>query len=180
AMDSGFRSLPESSINRGLHCVCKDGNEAEVIKLIKDMGESIPIFSFLGDSERCAIAPLFDMFRLPEGAVFSSICFPEDFIAIVASGKIVLKTPSIFKGRQTPLALLSRGAHFESFCLLDNRPLSVIVSTLSETVLLMISREKLYGLMREHPFAALKLLKGIAGVLEIRLQNAQRRVAGFY
>jgi len=59
---------------------------------------------------------------------------------------------------------------------LENRPAFGTVTALKDSELLIIHREKLESFINTHPHAGNKILKGIAGVLSIRLQKAIEKV----
>jgi CRP-like cAMP-binding protein len=110
----------------------------------------------------------------------NTVCFREsdrmDFIGIIASGKMEVKTQSDLAGTYVLLGVLGKGAHIGDFSILRDRPSFGTVTTLEETELLVITQDELETFMEKYPHTGVKILKGIAGVLAIRLQKAIEKV----
>ena len=145
-------------------------------EIIETSGDEISIFRMLDDAERRKVADCFELVKCPAG----SICIKEgdkvSSIGIVASGKLRFERHNHITGRPMLLAVLEKGAHVGDFSLMSERGALGQVRAIEDTELLITSHDKLDAFMQEHPYAGMKILKGISTVLSIRLKSAIDKV----
>ncbi len=117
--------------------------ENRMKEIIQTSGEEISILSLLDSDERKRIMECFRVVRYSA----NTVCFREsdrmDFIGIIASGKMEVKTQSDLAGTYVLLGVLGKGAHIGDFSILRDRPSFGTVTTLEETELLVITHDEL-------------------------------------
>jgi len=150
--------------------------QTSIVELFERSGREIGIFRRLDRDERIAIAPLFESVRYPAGAT----CWEEgeaiDFLGVLTAGELEVKRSTDLPGRPVLLAVLSMGSHVGEFSVLESRPAFGTVTATQDSELLIIHRDKLEAFINTYPHAGNKILKGIAGVLSIRLEKAIEKV----
>jgi len=147
-----------------------------IVDLFERAGREIGIFRHLDRNDRLEIASSFERLSYPAGAT----CWEEgtemDFLGVVTAGELEVKRGTDLPGRPVLLAVLSAGSHVGEFSALENRRSFGTVTATMDSELLIIHREKLESFINTHPRAGNTILKGIAGVLSIRLQKAIEKV----
>ncbi len=150
--------------------------EPQTSQVVEAAVDRIGILQILNDDERVQLAPLFERRRFPAG----TICFEEgetmNLIGIVASGRLEVKKQAEHSGTSTLIAVLGKGAHVGDFSASRRMGNYSTVVALEETELLTVTSEKLEAFVEEYPRIGVKLLKAIAAVDAIRLQNAIDRI----
>jgi len=124
-----------------------------------DLG-SISLFDSLEDSERETILKSMEMKTFYKG----SLVFPEDeaggTLYIIKSGEVVL-SHLIREGEKKVLATLGAGGYFGDVSLLDGKEHPSTAEVVSDSVVLMLSKEKFDAFSAEFPKAGFKVLKEI-------------------
>lgn len=91
---------------------------------------------------------------------------------VVVSGRVAIEQEKR-KGSFARISTIEAHSYFGEMSLFDNSPHSTVATTLQDTLLLLIRREPLMALIRQHPELSLELIK----VLNARLREANARVA---
>ena len=150
--------------------------EHRISELIETTGDEISMLRLLDAGERKQLAECFELVRYPAGAV----CFREgekiSTIGIIASGKMKFERQARITGKPILLAILGQGAHVGDFSMLPEREAFGQLKAVEDTELLVTTHGRLDQFMREHPYTGVKIMKGISGILSIRLKNAIDRV----
>jgi CRP/FNR family transcriptional regulator len=109
----------------------------------------------------------------PKGAVLFQLGDPGDSLYIVLSGRVKCYLDG-GDGRQVTLALLGPGEIVGELALFDpEEKRSASVSTVEDTVCLVLSRERFLGALAESPSLAMELIL----VLSRRLRDTSQRLA---
>jgi len=147
-----------------------------IVELFERSGREIGVFRHLDRNERIAIAPNFERVHYRAGATCWEQGVAMDFLGVVTAGTLEVRRHTELPGRPVLLAVLSAGSHIGEFSMLESRPSFGTVTAIEDSELLIIHRAKLEAFINTHPHAGNKILKGIAGVLSIRLQKAIEKV----
>jgi CRP/FNR family transcriptional regulator, cyclic AMP receptor protein len=138
------------------------------------------IFSLLDDEDIEKIVPFFQLAECPVKTVVFREGDPGDFIGFVISGKVEVKKQTEFKGNQLIIALLSKGAMVGELSMFDKRKRSATVEAVEDTTLLLLTNESFDALIQQHPFAGVKILKGLIRILSLRLRKATERLTTIF
>jgi HEAT repeat protein len=97
---------------------------------------------------------------------------PGGTLYVVVSGRVAIEQEKR-KGSFARISTIEAHSYFGEMSLFDNSPHSTVATSLQDTLLLLIRREPLMALIRQHPELSLELIK----VLNARLREANARVA---
>ncbi len=116
-----------------------------------------PIFRLLDDTERGALAALFDERACDAGEVLFHGGQPGDELFLVKHGRVhVFITSDV--GEKIILADAKPGDVFGEISLLDGGPRTASAAAVDATTVLTLDRDKLFQLVQQHPHVALDLL----------------------
>ncbi|MDO8281843.1 MAG: Crp/Fnr family transcriptional regulator [Thermodesulfovibrionia bacterium] len=99
-----------------------------------------------------------------------------DYIAFVASGRVMISKETELKGNPVVLGIYGTGSFIGALCILDNSGRAVTAETLDDTSLMIITKENFDKLMNENPALWGKLLKGILLSVSKRLKSSFERL----
>ncbi len=120
----------------------------------------VPLFQFLDDEERAALAAHLDDVSFPAGHVIFHYGEPGDAMYIVRSGEAELS----FKndtGEKIVLETVTRGDFFGELAFLDGGARSSTVLVIEDMQAVLMDREDLEIFVRRHPHAAIDLLAAL-------------------
>ncbi|MEF9426007.1 MAG: cyclic nucleotide-binding domain-containing protein [Candidatus Mariimomonas ferrooxydans] len=151
-----------------------DDNLKDMIYKFRD---ELIIFHLLTDEELEQILPYLEVVHYPAGTVIFKEGDTGDFMGFVDSGKLEVKKDTEFKGKQIILALLSKGSFVGELSMIDEKPRSATVVSLEDSKLIILKSEAMDFLIQKHPYAGIKILKGISRILATRLRKAGERLS---
>jgi CRP/FNR family cyclic AMP-dependent transcriptional regulator len=94
-----------------------------------------------------------------------------DTLFIILAGRVkVFKTGD--NGEQIELAILGSGSIFGEMGVFDGQPNSASIITIEESILLTISRERLFDFLHQNPDIAIPLMHTMIFILSARLRKA--------
>ena len=135
-------------------------------------------FAFLGAEEKDLLAPYLTERILHAGEDLYVEGQEDDFMGFVLAGRLAVKKPTEFSGRQHMIALLDPGAVVgESGILQWRRPHGTTVTAIEECRLALLKRESFERLCQEHPDLAISLLGYLLHIVGIRLQQTSHRLS---
>lgn len=139
-------------------------------------GDRITILHRLTAEEKEALSHNLRRVRYPA----DTVCITEGeqigFLGLIVSGRLEIRKQIDLPGKKIVLAVLGPGTHIGDFSIWEDRPSHATAVATEAVELLVIDRAGLDAFVDEQPRGAVKMLKGIAGVLEMRLQKAIEKV----
>ena len=139
----------------------------EIIELLKE----IDMFSELNDPERSDLAALFDSKTYESGKELFQEDDPGGMMYIIAEGTVeVQKRRSHGTGRVV-IARFDRGGVIGEMSLIDGMPRSATVIAVQTTRSYVLSQETFDEMIANNQDLAVKILKGLAKLLSLRLRN---------
>jgi len=139
-------------------------------------GDRITILHGLTAEEKESLARHLRRVRYPA----DTVCITEGerigYLGLIVSGRLEIRKEIDLPGKKIVLAVLGPGSHVGDFSIWEDRPSHAGAIATEAVELLLVDRAGLDAFVDEHPRGAVKMLKGIAGVLEMRLQKAIEKV----
>jgi sigma-B regulation protein RsbU (phosphoserine phosphatase) len=129
----------------------------------------LPIFTGLEATAMSLVREHLHEVDLPAGRIVIEDKAPGDTLYIVLSGRVQVSR-LLDSGREHVLAEMGPGEFFGEMALLEDKPRSARVSTLTATRLLAMSRRAFHTLLEHHPAVIANLLKVISARLRERNQ----------
>lgn len=140
-------------------------------RIMSNILKSIPLFSSLNDTELDAIQKLSVIKKYPRDQIILLEDEEGDSLFIIIKGKVKVVTYSE-NGKEVIFSILSDNDFFGDMSLLDGKPRSASIVTMTGTTIQMIRRPEFNRLLVDHPRIALRLLEVLAG----RLRKADERI----
>ncbi len=132
----------------------------------------IPIFSHLHYGEAVKVLGLTQLVQAAGGMTLCKEGEPGQELYVVLSGEVCVQ-----RGGQT-LAVLQPGAHVGEMAMVDSAPRSASVVARTDANLLVMRRDEFFGLIRQEPVIATKLLWSFVQVLSGRLRDTNQQLQG--
>lgn len=130
------------------------------------------------DPELLTLASYLGAYKVPKGAFIIQEGAPASFMFLLVSGKVdILKKDS--NKRDKVLASASPGMTLGEMALIDGLPRSATVLAKEDSLLLIMSKEKLQRLTQDSPSLALKLYGHVASQLSRRLRQLSGEMADY-
>jgi CRP/FNR family transcriptional regulator, cyclic AMP receptor protein len=137
-------------------------------------------FRFLQGEDISGIAPFFKCRQARAGEVLWREGDPCDYVAFIIEGEVDIKKETEFEGKQVIVGVYGTGSIVGELCLLDGSPRAITAVALTDTDLLLLTRQNLERLLELHPGAGIKLLKGMLLAVSIRLRKSFDRLASIF
>lgn len=150
--------------------------EERVGNVVRALKDDKSIFKLLGEEDLKTIAPYLEDAAFPAGSVIFKEGDRPDYIAFIAKGSAEIQKETEFRGKQIVLGRMSKGSFLGEIALFDEEPRSATAMALEDTELLVLRRQALEELSEAHPAIGIKIMKGIARVLSIRLRQLTERL----
>jgi CRP/FNR family cyclic AMP-dependent transcriptional regulator len=144
------------------------------------MRKEILLFRYFGESELAEAACYFSFRRVNAGDALWNEGDSCDYIAFIASGEVETKKETEFEGRHVMVGTFGKGAVIGVLCVLDNAPRAVTAVAREDTVLVVLTRENIDKLIREHPSLGIELLKGMLLAVSVRLRKSFDRLTTMF
>jgi sigma-B regulation protein RsbU (phosphoserine phosphatase) len=129
----------------------------------------LPVFMGLDQAAIALVREHLQEVYLPAGRVVIEDNAPGDTLYIVTSGRVQV-SKLLANGQENVFAEMGPGEFFGEMALLEEKPRSARVSTLTATRLLAMSRRTFNTLIEQHPVVATNFLKVISARLRQRTQ----------
>ena len=129
----------------------------------------LPLFAFLDEAERAALADRLDKTRVAEGEHVFIEGAPGDSLYVVLEGSVDLYVRTTV-GERVLLETAGPGDFFGEMSLLDEGPRTASALATAATEMLVLDRESLGEFLHRHPAAALDLLAATTRRLRGNLQ----------
>jgi len=142
-----------------------------------DLLKEVPLFQFLDETERVALAERLDLARYAAGEIILRIGEPGDSLYLVRTGEaeVFVKNDT---GERIVLEVVQCGCFFGELSLLDGGPRSASAVATQDTEALRLDRADLDSFLRSHPEAAMDLLAAMGRRLRVtadRLRHTASR-----
>lgn len=135
------------------------------------------VFKFLDGQEIATLCTYLDLRRLPADAVLMEENQEGDFMGFLVKGRLAVKKETQFQGKYILLAILDPGTMVGEISMMECCRRNATVVAVEESELLILTQERLNGLLTADPVLGAKVLKRIIQVLSLRLQKADDRLA---
>ncbi|PLX92036.1 MAG: hypothetical protein C0619_06720 [Desulfuromonas sp.] len=142
--------------------------------------ESYRFFRYLNKEETAVVTEYLHCRFLSAGQVLWNEGDPSEKAAFVVDGRVEIKKETEFSGKHVIVGIYGQGSIVGELCLLSGEPRAVTATALTDTSLLMLSREQFDRLLEEHPDLGAKLLKGMFLALSTRLRKSFERLASIF
>jgi CRP-like cAMP-binding protein len=139
--------------------------------------DEVALFHALTREEVQILAPYLDLRRYDKGEIIFREGEPGDFICFLCSGKVEVKKETKFKGKQIILALISKGSFIGELSIIDGNPCSATAVACADSQVLLLLQSNFDSFVEKYPIIGLKLLRGIARILSLRLRQSAERLA---
>ncbi|KPJ97456.1 MAG: hypothetical protein AMK71_13320 [Nitrospira bacterium SG8_35_4] len=153
-------------------------NIKQVLSVLKEKYE---IFNELAEKEIELISPLFDQKNYRAESFLFREGEPSTFICFIVSGKFEITKQTDIQNHPIMLGTLSTGSFTGETALLEgSHTRAVSVSAIEDSEVLILKKNDLELITRQHPEIGVKLLKELARILTIRLLKAIERISRSY
>ncbi|ACB85601.1 Crp/Fnr family transcriptional regulator [Natranaerobius thermophilus] len=132
----------------------------------------LEIFSHLTEDELNSISKLAYLREFPGGSVIFYHGDPGEAMYYVKDGKVKIVKDD-FDGREQILHIMKPGDIFAEVVVFDDGPYPATAEVMEDTVVGVITKERLENHLHEHPTIAIKIMK----LMGKRLRKAQSKVA---
>ena len=136
-----------------------------------------PLFEHLTDEELHTVYALLERKEYDAGREIFDESMPGRELYMIVQGKVRIAKGTKAGERQT-LSVLSTGSFFGELSLLDGRKHSAAAEAVEPTVLLVLTRETMARLEKEHPRIALVILKNMALKMSSILREMNEKFMG--
>ena len=146
--------------------------------LIFDMKDELMLFHMLSHEQMEKVVPYLDVVDYSKGSILLKEGECGDFLAFIVRGKMEVKKQTEFAGKQIVLATLGRGSLVGELSFINSEePRSATVAALEDSEVVILRRDALDDLTRQHPEIGVLILKGMIRILAIRLRKAVERLS---
>ncbi|TPW17833.1 MAG: CRP/FNR family transcriptional regulator cyclic AMP receptor protein [Halothiobacillaceae bacterium] len=134
--------------------------------------KTIPLFANLSEDALALLAQHLVVKSYPKNAILVNEGDATDSMFIIQSGRVKVYL-SDEEGKEVMLNIHSEGEYFGEIALLDERPRSASVMTLTDCRLWMISKQDFEAWLKQHPSVSLILLRDLASRLRLLTDNVK-------
>ena len=134
-------------------------------------------FSFLDREDTSALLSVMEMVELQAGSLLYAADDPADCLYIVVAGRVAVQKETGFGDRMQVVALFDPGAPLGESGLLTDKVRGATLTAVSDTRLLILSRQALSTLAIHNPALVVKILTWLLDRLALRLQKSSERLA---
>jgi CRP-like cAMP-binding protein len=153
--------------------------DAQTQTYVKEQLAELPLFQSFSEEELEQIIPYFDLQAFSE----STILFDEgdrcDYLCIVLEGTVDIRKESL-SGNQKVAVKFGHGSVIGEMALIDQYPRSTSAKVTSNSKLLILTREKFEGFVKDSPQLGVQFLREIARILSQRLRRSSGRFSDIF
>jgi len=150
--------------------------EAKIKESICALATRIPLFQSMEMEEIEIICPYFEFLAYQGGTYIFREGDEGDWMGFIVSGKVEVQRSTPYRGKHIIMAYMSRGSVIGEMSLVEERERSASVYAVENTEMLILRRDQLEEIIRNHPTIGVKLLMGIAWILCKRLRQLGDRL----
>ena len=151
------------------------GSASGFVDEIREIVKSLTVFEGFSDQESTLLCDYMECFGAPSHAAILKEGDPGDFMIILLTGRIdVVKADE--QGQVKKVADLGPGAFLGEMSLFDGRPRFASCITVQPTDFVVLSRDRLNDILRDHPRLGSKLMLILAQAMTERLRDATSRM----
>lgn len=135
-----------------------------------DLLKEVPLFQFMDDAERAALAEQLDCVRFAGGEYVFRVGDPGDSLFVISSGvvEIYVKNDT---GERIVLETASRGDFFGELSLLDSGGRSASAKAVEDTTALRLDQDDLDRFLKSNPAAAMDILRAMGRRLRVSAEH---------
>jgi CRP-like cAMP-binding protein len=142
--------------------------------------QNIPILSTLRDEELKIIGKYLNYVELAPEKILFREGDSGGYVCFVVDGSLeVLKKSESGEGSMA-IATLSKGDSMGEMAAVDDLPRSATLKALTKAKLVTLSKDNLDYLLADHPKIGVKILKGIARSLSLKLRDTSTELASVF
>jgi len=147
-------------------------------ELIYACRDELILFHLLNEDEIEKVIRFLEAVDYPKGATLFNEGDPGGFMGFISYGLLEVKKQTEFKDRQIVVAILGKGSFVGELSLIDpTQQRSTTVVALENSELIILRHQALETIIKDHPYIAIKILKGLNQIISIRLRKAVERLA---
>lgn len=135
------------------------------------------ILAFLSPSEQDEMFDYIELKSWQPGKIIMKDGEPGDFMGFLVEGKLAVKKEASSTGKYILVATLDKGSMVGEASAFDAGKRTATVEAMEACTLLILTRQKLNVLFKNNKELGVKIMKRILHVLNMRLQNADDRLA---
>ncbi|WP_456387982.1 Crp/Fnr family transcriptional regulator [Desulfolithobacter sp.] len=135
------------------------------------------LFPFLNPEEAGILAGFLEPLEVKAGEDIFIWGQPAVFMVFIARGRLVVKKPTEFPGKDQVIAVLETGSFAGEAGILDDSVHGATVTAVQDSELLSLKRTSFAALVRSHPGLAIDLLRYLLAIVHLRLQKTSHRLS---
>jgi len=139
-------------------------------KNIIEMAKSISVLSKLSEDDIEKISDYLQVVEVNKGATVFAEGGPGEYACFVVDGILDI-TKKTLTGSEISIATLSNGDSMGEMSLVDNLNRSATVKARTNSILLMLTKDKFDELISDSPYIGIEILQGIAKTLSLHLRR---------
>lgn len=145
---------------------------------VYDMLTDVPLFDNFSPDELSLITAHINAYRAPAGITILNEGERGCFLCIVVEGRV-----GVFKqdgnGEKKQIAAITPGKCFGEMSLIDELPYSAGIAALTDTKLVLISRDNFRRIVDDHPVLGVRLVWKIARLISLRLRQTSGQLVDY-
>lgn len=145
--------------------------EVKVNQELTELLGDISIFQDLDEGERAEIAMFMKPQQFPAGTEVFREGDPGGMMFIISAGSVEVQKQRSHGSGRIVIARFERGGVIGEMSLIDRMPRSATVVAVHPTKAYVLTQNALDELIATKPALAIKLLRGLAALLSLRLRN---------
>ena len=134
-------------------------------------------FSFLDREDASALLSVMEMVEFQAGALLYAADDPADCLYVVVAGRVAVQKETGFGDRMQVVALFHPGAPLGESGLTPGKVRGATLTAVSESRLLVLSRQAFSEISVHNPALAVKILTWLLDRIALRLQKSSERLA---
>src|SRR4051812_23248828 len=135
-----------------------------------DLLKEVPLFQFMDDAERAALAEQLDCVRFAGGEYVFRVGDPGDSLFVISSGAVEMYVKND-TGERIVLETAKRGDFFGELSLLDSGGRSASAKAVEDTTALRLDQDDLELFLKSHPTAAMDILRAMGRRLRVSAEH---------
>jgi len=140
-------------------------------------GDIKKAFNFLSAEEVADLCPYLELREWEQDAIVMKEGEFEDYMGFVVDGKLAVKKRTGYWGKQIVIAILDRGTMVGEGAFIDQGPRSNTVMAMEKSRLLILTAKRMDELVLNNPMLAIKIMKHMLHIMNLRLRKAGDRIS---
>lgn len=134
-------------------------------------------FNFLSIDEVGELCPYLELREWDRDAIVMKEGAAEDYVGFLIEGKLAVKKKTGHWGKQIIIALLDKGSMVGEGAFVDRGTRSNTIVAMENSKLLIMTARSMDGLILNSPRLAIKLMKYMLHIMNLRLRKAGERIS---